>query len=59
MEGSGDSPGMRQQAILTADVSYVREKDFVPDGMISLLKEETRRALAWGYSALRVRGEMT
>jgi PAS domain S-box-containing protein len=48
-----------QLAILTADQSYLREGVFDPDGMISLLEEETRRALEDGYSALRVTGEMT
>ena len=48
-----------QLAILTADQSYLREGVFDPDGMIFLLKEETRRALKDGYSALRVTGEMT
>jgi PAS domain S-box-containing protein len=48
-----------QLRILTASESYMREKVFDPDGMISLLEDETKRALAEGYSALRVTGEMT
>lgn len=48
-----------QLNILTADEAYMREGVFNPDGMISLLQAETEHALAEGYSALRVTGEMT
>ena len=45
--------------ILDADASYLRDGRFDPDGMIALLRGETERALAEGYGALRVTGEMT
>lgn len=48
-----------QLSILAANDSYVRKGVFHPDGMIALLRDETERALAEGYSALRVTGEMT
>jgi len=48
-----------QLNILTAKDAYVRDGIFNPDGMIDLLRNETERALAEGYSALRVTGEMT
>ncbi|MHC4131225.1 MAG: MEDS domain-containing protein [Planctomycetota bacterium] len=48
-----------QLMILSAAESYMREKVFDPDGMISLLKAETEKALQEGYSALRITGEMT
>jgi PAS domain S-box-containing protein len=48
-----------QLRILSANESYTREKVFDPDAMISLLENETERALTEGYSALRVTEEMT
>jgi signal transduction histidine kinase len=45
--------------ILSRDDAYTREGVFDPDGMIDLLRTETERSLAEGYSALRVTGEMT
>jgi PAS domain S-box-containing protein len=48
-----------QLSVLTADNVYMREGAFDPDGMISLLRSETEQALAEGYSALRVTGEMS
>lgn len=48
-----------QLNILSADEAYLREGVFDPDGMISLLKNETEHALTEGYPALRVTGEMT
>lgn len=48
-----------QLEILTADEEYTREGVFDPDGMISLLRKETERALDDGYFALRITGEMT
>jgi PAS domain S-box-containing protein len=48
-----------QLSILTVDDAYMREGIFDPDRMIALLRTETERALAEGYSALRVTGEMT
>ena len=44
--------------ILPSDI-YLDKGVFDPDSMIALLRTETRRALALGYSALRVTGEMT
>ncbi len=50
---------MKQLSILTAGEAYMRDGVFNPDRMIDLLQSETERALAEGYSALRVTGEMT
>jgi PAS domain S-box-containing protein len=48
-----------QLAMLTVDDSYMKGGTFDPDGMIDLLSSETGIALAEGYTALRVTGEMT
>jgi len=48
-----------QLAILTHHNACMREGIFDPEGMIALLRAETERALAQGYPALRVTGEMT
>jgi PAS domain S-box-containing protein len=48
-----------QLSILTISDAYMRDGIFDPDRMIELLRSETERALAEGYSALRVTGEMT
>jgi hypothetical protein len=48
-----------QLVILTAKDAYLRDGEFDPDKMIALLREETDKALADGYPALRVTGEMT
>jgi diguanylate cyclase (GGDEF)-like protein/putative nucleotidyltransferase with HDIG domain len=48
-----------QLAILSHDEAYMQEGLFDPEGMIALLRAETDRALAQGYPALRVTGEMT
>ena len=48
-----------QLVILTRDDAYMREGVFDPEGMIALLRAETEQALAEGYPALRVTGEMT
>jgi hypothetical protein len=48
-----------QLVILTRDDAYLREGVFDPDSMIALLRADTERALAAGYSALRVTAEMT
>ena len=48
-----------QLSILTADEAYLRDGAFDPDAMVALLRAETDRALADGYAALRVTGEMT
>jgi hypothetical protein len=49
----------RQLVILTAREAYLKDGQFEPDRMIDLLREETEKALAEGYAALRVTGEMT
>ena len=49
----------RQLVILTAKEAYLQSGQFEPDQMIRLLCEETDKALAEGYAALRVTGEMT
>jgi PAS domain S-box-containing protein/putative nucleotidyltransferase with HDIG domain len=48
-----------QLVILEVDDAYMREGVFNPDGMIRLLRSETDKALAEGYSALRASGEMS
>lgn len=48
-----------QLTILTADEAYLKQGVFDPDGMIALLRTETEQALAEGYAALRVTGEMS
>jgi hypothetical protein len=48
-----------QLVILTAKDAYLKEGEFDPDKMIELLTKETEAALAEGYAALRVTGEMT
>jgi len=48
-----------QLNLLTANESYVQDGIFNPDKMIDLLQAETDKALAEGYAALRVTGEMT
>jgi hypothetical protein len=48
-----------QLVILTAKEAYLKDGQFDPDKMIKLLGEETEKALAEGYSALRATGEMT
>jgi len=48
-----------QLNIITVDQSYMEDGVFDPDKMIALLRAETDRALAEGYPALRVTGEMT
>ena len=48
-----------QLCILTRDDAYMRQGVFDPDGMIALVRSETARALAEGYTALRTSGEMT
>ncbi len=48
-----------QFSILTPDQTYLREGSFDPDRMVDLLRAETEKALAEGYTALRVSGEMS
>jgi hypothetical protein len=48
-----------QLVIMTAKEAYLREGQFDPDKMIKLLGEETDKALAEGYTAMRATGEMT
>ncbi len=48
-----------QLVVLSADESYLKEGVFDPDGMIGLLRAETEAAVAAGYGALRITGEMT
>lgn len=48
-----------QLTILTADQTYLRDGRFDPDRMVDLVRAMTGRALAEGYTALRVTGEMT
>ena len=48
-----------QLVILTAKEAYLKDGQFDPEKMIVLLREETDKAIAEGYPALRVTGEMT
>lgn len=48
-----------QLVIMTAKDAYLRDGQFDPDRMIDLLSEETDKAIAEGYAALRATGEMT
>jgi hypothetical protein len=48
-----------QLVILTAKEAYLRDGQFDPDRMITLLGEEADKAVAEGYAALRATGEMT
>ena len=48
-----------QLVFLTSGETYLREGAFDPEGMIGLLRSGEARALADGYRALRVTGEMT
>lgn len=56
---SADAINQGQLEILSRQDSYVREGGFDPDMMVALLRAETSRAVAKGYTALRVIGEMT
>lgn len=51
--------GRGQLVILTAKEAYLKDGQFNPDKMITLLQGETDKALDEGYTALRVTGEMT
>jgi two-component system, sensor histidine kinase PdtaS len=48
-----------QLVMLRESEAYTKDGSFDPDKMISLLARETQRAIAEGYTALRVTGEMT
>jgi len=48
-----------QLVIRTADDTYCRGGGFDPDAMVALVREETQRAVAEGYAAMRGTGEMT
>ena len=48
-----------QLAILTVSDTYMRDGAFIPDRMISFLRQESDRAIGEGYGALRVTGEMS
>lgn len=48
-----------QLGVMSLDETYLREGVFDLDKMIDLLKTETDLALAQGYSALRVTGDMS
>ena len=48
-----------QLVIVSAKDAYLKDGQFEPDKMIALLAEETEKALAEGYAALRATGEMT
>jgi hypothetical protein len=54
-----DAIGSHQLSIIDKQDSYLKLGKFDPDWMIKFLKETTKAALAEGYAALRVTGEMT
>ena len=47
-----------QLSVLSVDEAYMASGEFDPDGIIGMLTDETEKALAEGYSALRVTSEM-
>ena len=47
-----------QMSILAVDEAFKREGVSGPEGMITLLRSESERALAEGYTTLRVTGDM-
>ena len=60
-DGFGVDPFLSngQLRILSTEDSYTRDGTFDPERMIALLAAETEQALAQGYTALRVTGEMS
>jgi hypothetical protein len=48
-----------QVVLLTAREAYLRDGEFVPDKMLTLLVDETDKAVSEGYAGLRGTGEMT
>ncbi len=48
-----------QLVLLTRDDAYTKGGAFDPEAMVALLQQETERAVADGYAALRVTGEMS
>lgn len=48
-----------QLSFVSVDDAYMQDEIFNPHEMIAILQTETKRALAEGYRALRVTGEMT
>ena len=48
-----------QLSVLTSPDVYLKDGVFNPDAMIALLRAETDQALAEGYAALRLTGEMS
>lgn len=54
-----DAERRGQLLFLSRDDAYMREGVFAPQGMISLLRQETQNALDDGFSGLRVTAEMT
>jgi hypothetical protein len=49
----------RQLSVLNQSETYTKEGSFDPDRMIQLIISEVAKALAEGYPALRVTGEMS
>ena len=49
----------RQLTVLSSDESYLVEGVFDPERMVARLRSETERAVAEGYKALRIAGEMS
>jgi len=48
-----------QLLILTAEETYLQGGSFDPEAMLGLLEQATRQAVADGFAALRITGEMT
>jgi diguanylate cyclase (GGDEF)-like protein/PAS domain S-box-containing protein len=54
-----DTIESKELSIIDKQDSYLKQGKFDPDWMIQFLNETTKAALAEGFSALRVTGEMT
>jgi hypothetical protein len=49
----------RQLVIMTAREAYLKDGTFDPEKMVAMLREESEKAKADGYRAMRCTGEMT
>jgi signal transduction histidine kinase len=60
-DGVETNPFLKQGQLgfINSDASFTPAGAFEPEGVIALLRSETERAVAEGYKALRVTGEMS
>jgi PAS domain S-box-containing protein len=56
---TGDPAARDDLRLLTADDAYLRDGHFDPEAMLGCLRRETERALADGFTALRVAADMS